>query len=129
MDAAHASRGHAADGREAPEVHLAQVSGRSRRACPGRIPRLMPIQHWDEMKWYDPVNDRDSIRVSGHSGHGVYWVSQPLTLPGKSRRAQRTHLLYLIEQAIERGDEPGEVAYAEPALEQARDPIFDPDRY
>ena len=89
----------------------------------------MPIQAWTETKFYDPINDRDSTRITGFSGRGAYWVNQPLTLPGKSRRAQREHLLNLIERAIARGDEPGEVAYAEPAPEKVVDPIFDPDRY
>lgn len=81
---------------------------------------------WNEIKFYDPINDRDSIKIIGYSGSGSYWVGQPLTPPGKSRRAQREHLLYLLEQAIKRGDEPGEVAYAEPDL---ADPIFDPNQF
>lgn len=89
----------------------------------------MPIQAWTENKYYDPINDRDSVRITGFSGHGAYWISQPATSPGKSRRAQREHLLLLINRAIDRGDEPGEVAYSEPAPERVVDPIFDPDRY
>lgn len=89
----------------------------------------MPVLSWQETKFYDPINDRDSTRLTGFSGSGAYWVTQPLTPAGKSRRAQREHLLRLIEQAIERGDTPGEVAYVEPAPERIVDPIFDPDRY
>lgn len=89
----------------------------------------MPVQAWNEMKYPDMINDGESIRITGFSGHGAYWISQPLTPPGKSRRVQREHLKRLIERAIERDDEPGEVAYAEPAPERVVDPIFDPDRY
>ena len=79
----------------------------------------MTIRAWQETFWYDPINDRDSVRVTGFSGHGAYFLNQPLTPPGKSRRAQRQHLLELIDAAIGRGDEPGEVAYAEPVVEDA----------
>lgn len=89
----------------------------------------MPLQAWTETKFYDPINDRESLRITGFSGFGAYWVNQPLTLPGKSRRAQREHLLHLIGRAIERDDTPGEVAYVEPTPERASDPIFDPERY
>lgn len=89
----------------------------------------MPIKAWTETKYYDPTNDSDSLRMTGFSGHGAFWITQPLTLPGKSRRAQREHLLDLIEQAIGRGDEPGVVAYEEPAVERMRDRAFDPDQY
>lgn len=88
----------------------------------------MPLQ-WQETKYYDPINDRDSLRITGFSGHGAYWIAQPLTEAGKSRRAQREHLLNLIERAIERGDAPGEVAYVEPSMERVPDVFFDPDRY
>lgn len=89
----------------------------------------MPIKAWNETKFYDPINDRDSLRITGFSGSGAYWVNQPLTPAGKSRRAQRAHLLRLVEKAIECGAEPGEVAYSDPAPEKVVDPIFDPDRY
>lgn len=89
----------------------------------------MPVRAYNETLYYDPMNDRDSIRLTGFSGFGAFWISQPVTQPGKSRRAQREHLLGLIEQAINRGDEPGEVAYVEPVVEAARDRIFDPDQY
>lgn len=91
------------------------------------MPDLEPhMTAWNEIKFYDPINDRDSIKIIGYSGFGSYWVGQPLTPPGKSRRAQREHLLYLLEQAIKRGDAPGEVDYAEPEL---ADPIFDPNQF
>lgn len=89
----------------------------------------MPVLSWQETRYYDPINDRDSLRLTGFSGRGAYWIDRPLSLPGKSRRVQREHLLRLIEQAIERGDTPGEVAYVEPAPERMIDPVFDPDRY
>jgi hypothetical protein len=101
------------------------------------MPDLEPhMTGWNEVKWYDPINDRDSIKIIGYSGSGSYWVGQPLTPPGKSRRAQREHLLYLLEQAIKRdgrriaeGKSPiemGEVPYSEPELS---DPIFDPNQF
>lgn len=91
------------------------------------MPDLEPqMTAWQDTKYYDPINDRDSIRITGYTGFGAFWISQPLTLPGKSRRAQREHLLYLLEQAIKRGDPPGEVDYAEP---ESADPIFDPNQF
>jgi len=82
----------------------------------------MPIQHWDECRFYDPIQGCDAIRFSGHSGCGVYWISEPASPPGKSRRAQRERALDLIQVAIERGDAPGkvDVAAIEPLL-AARD--------
>lgn len=87
------------------------------------------MRSWTENKFYDVINDREGIRVTGFSGHGSYWVQAALTPPGRSRRAQREHLLRLIDRAITRGDEPGEVAWSEPTYERPINPVFDPERY
>lgn len=69
----------------------------------------MPLQHWQEQQYWDPMTAEQAIVVTGFSGHGAYWVKAPLTPPGKSRRVQREELLDKIEAAIESGAEPGEV--------------------
>lgn len=89
----------------------------------------MPIRHWQEIAFYDPMNDCQAVRISGFSGHGEYWISEALTLPGKSRRAQREAALDRIEAAIERGDEPGEVRADTEAEQAVVDPVFDPTIY
>lgn len=88
------------------------------------------MRHWDEIKFYDPINDTDSLRLTGYSGFGAFWVSEPCSQPGKSRRAQRDRVLSRISRAIERGDKPGEVKVDAAEDEQASaDPVFDPTIY
>lgn len=69
----------------------------------------MPLITWSETKFYDPKVDADSITYSGFSGHGTYWLRQPLCPPGKSRRKQKEEALDWIEAAINQGHPPGEV--------------------
>lgn len=69
----------------------------------------MAMTAWQQTLYYDPIRGCDAIRYSGFSGSGVYWVTEPVTEPGKSRRAQRDRVLAWLEIAIERGDPPGEV--------------------
>ncbi len=87
------------------------------------------MRHWETTRFYDPIADADSIRYSGFSGSGVYWISEPLTGAGKSRRAQRERLLDRISRAIERGDEPGEVRDDTDVELAVSDPLFDPSRF
>lgn len=90
----------------------------------------LKMRHWDTVRFYDPITDADAMRYNGYSGRGVYWVSEALTGPGKSRRAQRERVLSRISRAIERGDAPGEVTVDEAETEQASaDPVFDPTIY
>lgn len=69
----------------------------------------MPLQHWQEQNYFDPIIGEQAIAITGFSGSGAFWIKAPLTSPGKSRRAQREELLDKIEAAIESGAEPGEV--------------------
>lgn len=74
----------------------------------------MPLQAWSKVDYYDNSTGDMAVRYQGFSGHGTYWLALPATPPGKSRREQRDWALTLIEEAIETGAEPGEVAYREP---------------
>lgn len=74
----------------------------------------MPLISWQQTLYFDPQIGADAIRYTGFSGHGSYWASEPMTEPGKSRRAQRDRVLDRIEAAIESGAEPGEVRTAGP---------------
>lgn len=74
----------------------------------------MPLQSWNAVGYYDPNIGDMAVCFQGFSGHGTYWLSRPAAPGGKSRRAQREWVLTLIEEAIEAGDPPGEVAYREP---------------
>ena len=69
----------------------------------------MPLTGYQTTRFYDAANDRDSIRIDGFSGRGVYFVTRALVPPGKSRRAQLDEALDLIEDAIDAGAAPGEV--------------------
>ena len=71
----------------------------------------MPLVSYNTFRGYDPGADTDTIRIVGYSGHGSYWVTRPATGPGQSRRDQLNDALDLIDEAIDRGDEPGEVAW------------------
>lgn len=73
----------------------------------------MPMRSWNKFDYYDPDVGGMAVRYQGFSGHGTYWLSRPAAPGGKSRREQRDWALTLIEEAIERGDEPGEVAWCE----------------
>ena len=74
----------------------------------------MPLRSWTKFDFYDPATGDMAVRYTGFSGHGEYWLKLPATPGGKSRRLQRDWALTLIEEAIETGAEPGEVAYREP---------------
>lgn len=69
----------------------------------------MPLKTWQTFRFYDPVRDVDSIRFSGYSGRGEFWIAEPAAPAGKSRREQLDRVLDQIEDAIEGGQEPGEV--------------------
>lgn len=69
----------------------------------------MPLLAWQPFYYYDLVNDTEAVRYEGFSGHGSYWFAEALVPAGKSRREQKERILDRIEEAIERGDEPGEV--------------------
>jgi hypothetical protein len=75
---------------------------------------MMPLQAWNKTDFYDPSTGDMAVRYAGFSGHGEYWLKLPATPGGKSRRQQREWALTLIEEAIEAGNLPGEVAYREP---------------
>ncbi len=74
----------------------------------------MPLQAWNSVNYPDPGTGDMAVRYLGFSGHGTYWLALPMTPGGKSRRQQRDWALTLIEEAIETGQGPGEVAYREP---------------
>ena len=80
----------------------------------------MPLTAWSKTDYYDPSTGDMAVRYSGFSGHGTYWLTRPAVSGGKSRREQREWVLDLIERAIERGDEPGEVAYEDQPQSIAR---------
>ena len=74
----------------------------------------MPLIAWNKIDHYDPAIGDMAVRYQGFSGRGTYWLSRPAAHGGKSRREQFEWALTLIEEAIESGAEPGEVAYREP---------------
>lgn len=74
----------------------------------------MPLQAWNKVDFYDPNADGMAVRYIGYSGRGSYWLTLPEAAGGKSRRAQREWALTLIDEAIERDQPPGEVAYRDP---------------
>ena len=74
----------------------------------------MPLTAYSKFDYWNPGTGDMAVRYSGFSGHGEYWLSLPAAPGGKSRRGQRDWVLTLIEEAIGRGDNPGEVAYREP---------------
>lgn len=62
------------------------------------------------MRFYDPQIDAEGIRFSGIAERGgEFWIREALAAEGRSRREQRERALEAIEQAIDRGDEPGQV--------------------
>lgn len=69
----------------------------------------MALQAWSKIEFYDIGNSCMAYRYSGFSGQGEYWVTRPAVSPGKSRRQQVSDVLTMIEEAIERGQPPGEV--------------------
>ena len=71
------------------------------------------MRSWNKFDFFDPATGGMAVRYQGFSGHGTYWLSRPAAPGGKSRREQRDWALTLIEEAIERGDEPGEVSWCE----------------
>lgn len=74
----------------------------------------MPLRAWNKIDYYDPATGGMAVRYQGFSGQGTYWLALPATSGGKSRREQRDWALTLIDEAIETGEPPGEVAYREP---------------
>ena len=67
-----------------------------------------------EVEYYNPVRDVLAVRFSGFSDRGgEFWVSQPRAPAGRQRRLQRERVAFAIQQAIESGQEPGEVVIDE----------------
>ncbi len=80
----------------------------------------MPLVSWNKIDYPDLATGDMAVRYQGFSGRGTYHLTLPAAPGGKSRREQREWALTLIEEAIETGDEPGEVAYREPPLSIGR---------
>jgi hypothetical protein len=73
----------------------------------------MPLASWTMMRFYDARIDAEGIRFSGISERGgEFWIREALAPEGRSRREQREMALQAMEDAIDRGDEPGEVVTA-----------------
>jgi hypothetical protein len=70
------------------------------------MPRL---QSYQQLRFYDPFEDAESVRISGFSGRGEFWCKRIVPPSGAARRAMVAAALALIETAIEAGLEPGEV--------------------
>jgi hypothetical protein len=82
----------------------------------------MPLKAWNHVLFFDPQIGEDSIRYQGFSGHGTYWIAEPIAPMGQKRRDQKQRCLDLIEAAIEMDVEairqggsptPGEVTITE----------------
>ncbi len=70
------------------------------------MPRMRAFQ---QVQFYDPSTDAQSVRISGFSGRGEFWCKRIIPTSGAKRRAMLRDALDLIEQAIERDLLPGEV--------------------
>lgn len=67
---------------------------------------------YSEFRFFDVINDRESLRVSMPNSHGAeFWVIIPAD-DGKKLRQRRDDALDMIEEAIRCGLEPGEVVPA-----------------
>ena len=81
----------------------------------------MPLQAWTKFEFYDVSHSTMAVRYEGFSGRGSYWMIRPATSPGKSRREQQERALTLLDEAIERGDVPGEVEWSEVPVDATYD--------
>lgn len=67
---------------------------------------------YSEFRFFDVINDRESLRVSMPNAQGSeFFVVIPAD-DGKKLRQRRDEALDMIEEAIRRGLEPGEVVAA-----------------
>ena len=65
---------------------------------------------WTRTRYYDIGLDCDAQRITGYDGRGgSFWTTVPLSQSGATRRATLDEALFLIEDAINAGDPPGEV--------------------
>jgi len=62
-----------------------------------------------EWKFWSPVLGRQAVRVSVAHPQGEFFAIIPADGTGKQNREQREKALDLIADAIEEGQEPGEV--------------------
>lgn len=76
----------------------------------------MALTAWNKTDYFDMATGEMAVCYTGYSGRGAYWLTLPMTKPGKSRREQRDWVLTLLSEAVERGDPPGRVEYREPPL-------------
>jgi hypothetical protein len=76
----------------------------------------MPLQAWSKFEFFDMDTGEMAVRYSAFSGHGEFWMKLPMTKPGQSRRQQQEWVLTLLNEAIEDGQERGEVEYRRPSV-------------
>ena len=65
------------------------------------------MSFYAENRRYSPQHDREMVRLSMSDGRSEYWVEIPAE--GRQRwRVRKNAALDLIDDAIRRGDQPGE---------------------
>jgi hypothetical protein len=67
------------------------------------------MRAYQQVQFYDPATDAQSVRISGFSGRGEFWCKRIIPKSGAQRREMLRAALDLIEQAIEQDLQPGEV--------------------
>ncbi len=65
---------------------------------------------YQTLRFYNPRTDEDTLRVSAFDGRGdEFWLNVPANTPGEGRRTVIDAARQAIDDAVARGDEPGEV--------------------
>jgi hypothetical protein len=72
------------------------------------------LTSFSQVRFWDIATNEMAVRFSGFDDRGSeFWMKEPMTRAGESRRKQRERVMALIQEAIEAGLEPGEVVVDE----------------
>lgn len=88
----------------------------------------LKLKTYQRMLHYDPSLGGDAVVFIGFTGRGSFSIRALIAPEGRRRREQKNEMLARLADAIEAGQEPGEVSMDTPRPERLND-TFDPEEW